>query len=135
MIDWAQLKTAEQRLVEARAAKRALVNQLRDSKEAGGFPYLGKTFDSDERSAARIFGAAQAAMAAQLAGQPFLIEWTCADNTVLTLDAEQTIGLPVAMAQHANALHQHARVLKAAIDAAHNQAALDAIDVETGWPI
>lgn len=134
-IDLSKLKTANDKFEEAKTAKLNAVNALRDQKEASGFSYLGKTFDSDERSAARIFGAVQAAQAALSAGQPFSIDWTVRDNTVVSLDAAATIGMSVAMAQHANALHQHARALKAAIDSAHNQTALDAIDVETGWPI
>lgn len=134
-IDLSKLKTANDKFEEAKTAKLNAVNALRDQKEASGFSYLGKVFDSDERSAARIFGAVQAAQAALSAGQPFSIDWTVQDNTVVSLDAAATIGMSVAMAQHANALHQHARELKAAIDAAHSQTALDAIDVETGWPI
>lgn len=127
-IDFSKLVTAEAKFATAKEAKSQQVNRLRDEKEASGFPYLGKTFDSDERSASRIFGAVQAAQAAVAAGQPFVIDWTVQDNSVLTLDAQETIGMSVAMAQHANALHQHARALKAQVEAATTQDELDAVE-------
>ena len=133
-IDLSKLKTADGKIQEAKDAKLHAVNSLRDQKEAAGFPYFGKTFDSDERSAARIFGAVQAAQAALSAGQPFVIDWTVQDNTTVTMDAAATIGMSVAMAQHAGALHVYARSLKDQIAAASTQAALDGIDIGAGWP-
>uniref|UniRef100_UPI000A946295 DUF4376 domain-containing protein n=1 Tax=Gulbenkiania mobilis TaxID=397457 RepID=UPI000A946295 len=65
---------------------------------------------------------------------PFSLEWTCADNSTLTLDAAGVIGMPVALAQHAAALHAHARTLKAAAEAAVDQADLAAVDIHAGWP-
>ena len=41
----------------------------------------------------------------------------------------------VALAMYANALHVYARGLKDQIVAALDQAALDAIDIENGWPV
>lgn len=132
-IDFSKLITAESKFATAKEGKSQQVNRLRDEKEASGFPYLGKTFDSDERSASRIFGAVQAAQAAVAAGQPFVIDWTVQDNSVLTLDAQETIGMSVAMAQYANGLHQHARALKSQVDGATNTSELEAIDIESGW--
>ena len=44
---------------------------------------MGKTFDSDERSVLRI---TQAALTAMAAGPTFTIDWTAADNSIVTLD-------------------------------------------------
>lgn len=117
-----------------RAEVRAAINAERDRREEAGFVYLGRPVDSDSRSVQRIGVAVQAAQAAAGAGQPFAIEWMCQDNTLLALDAAGMMGMPVALAMAGNALHQHARTLKAAVDAADSVAALEAIDVAAGWP-
>lgn len=129
-IDFSKLITADAKFAAAKEAKRSEINRLRDQKETEGFPYMGKVIDSHERAAARIFGAVQAAQAALSANQPFSIDWTCADNSILTLDAQGMIGMSVAMAEYANALHETARTLKSQVDAATTQAELDAVE----WP-
>lgn len=121
-------------LASEKARMRASVNTRRDLLEEQSFPYMGKRFDSDTRSVLRINVAASTAAAAAAAGAPFSIEWTTADNSVLALDAQQMIGVPVALAQYGNALHQHGRTLKAQIDAAQTIAELRAINIQDGWP-
>lgn len=112
----------------------AVVNARRDSAEEGSFTYLGKQFDSDSRSVQRINTAVQAAQVALAASMPFQLEWMCADNTTLNLDAQQMLGVPVALATHANAVHLNGRSLKNAIISATTAAELAAIDIESGWP-
>lgn len=121
-------------LATARAEVRAAINAERDRREAGGFAYAGRVIDSDPRSAQRISLAVQAAQAALAVGAPFAVDWTCADNSTLTLDAAGVIGMPVALAQHAQALHAAAKALKLwAAGAEH--AALAAFDATgAGWP-
>lgn len=119
---------------EAKAALLAAINAERDRREEAGFPYRGQILDSTPRSVQRITAAALAALAALASGQPYIVEWTCADNSTLTLDAAGVIGIPVALAQHAAALHAHARSLKAAVEAAGSEAELVAIDIHAGWP-
>lgn len=109
------------------AFKRAAINAERDRLEISGFSYLGKTFDSDQRSTDRIQVAALAAQAALMAAQPFSIDWTAADNTVVTLDAAGMIGLATAFAQYGASLHAHAKTLKAQVDAATTVAEVQAI--------
>jgi len=118
-------------LAEAKAAAVADVNRRRDSLETQGFIHLGRVFDSDERSVLRI---TQAALTAQVIGASFTIDWTAADNSVVTLDQSAMLGMPAALAMRANALHQHAAGLKAQIAAAASATALGAIDIVTGWP-
>ncbi|GEM_PF-2796253 len=111
----ATLRTPEQ----ARVEKRAAINAERDRREAGGFEYLGKRFDSDgEKSVPRILGAVVTAQAAMLTGGTFTVTWTCADNSTIDLTEQQLLGLAAALAAHSDALHQTARALKAAVDAA-----------------
>lgn len=132
-IDFSQLVTAEDKVERAKEALHQRVNQMRDTKETQGFEYLGRRFQSDERSVARIYGAVQTAQAALASGQPFEIEWAAEDNSIVPLDAQAALGMGVALAMNANRLHQHGRTLKAQIDASATPAELDAIDLETGW--
>lgn len=109
---------------------KARVKSLRDQKETEGFAYMGKMFDSDERSVLRI---TQAALTAMAMGPTFTIDWTAMDNSVVTLDQAAMIGMPAALAVYANNLHTVAKTKKAAIDAA-DFATLEAYDVNAGWP-
>lgn len=106
------------------------VKALRDQKETEGFAYMGKTFDSDERSVLRI---TQAALTAQVVGPTFTIDWTAADNSVVTLDYAGMLGMPAALAVYANQLHQAAKTHKEAIDAADFDT-LKTYDISAGWP-
>lgn len=126
---------AAQYLATRKARLRAQVNAERDRREMGTFPYLGRQLDGDERSVKRILTAVQAAQLALAAEHPFEIDWVCADNSILPLDAEGMIGMPTAMAAHGYALHQRGRQLKDMIDAAADMAELDTIDPATGWPV
>ena len=108
----------------AKQQARAKINAARDAAEVAGFTAYGKTFDSDKTSQQRILIAANTA---QVVGSSFTIDWTCADNSVITLDYAQMLGLPVIMAQAGNALHQKARTLKAQIDAATTLEEINAV--------
>ena len=110
------------------------VNARRDAAEESGFTYLGKPFDSDSRSVQRISTAVQAAQVALATSNLAVFEWMCADNTTITLDAQQMLGVPVALATHANEIHLNGRNLKDAIAAATTSAELAAVDTGSGWP-
>ena len=114
---WAWVATPEA-LEEAKAFVKNQINTERNIAERSGFVAYGKLFDSDDKAIQRILGAAQAAVIAKQLGKPLSIEWTCADNTTLIMDADMLIEIPVILAQTADALHQKARALKAQIDAA-----------------
>ncbi len=77
--------------------------------------------------------AVQAAQAALAVGAPFSVEWATQDNSKIILDAAQMMGVPVALAQYADALHVHASARKAQIAAA-TEAELLVFDVMAGWP-
>lgn len=105
-------------LDQVKTDKREQMNSKRDNLEQSGFPYQGKTIDSNPVSVQRITVAVQAAQAAIGAGQPFAITWTCQDNSTIELDAVGMMGMPVALAMFANGLHETARAKKDLIDAA-----------------
>ncbi len=113
-----------------REVVKARAKAIRQQMETAGFPYMGKTFDSDERSAIKINTAVQTA---QVAGPAFTINWTAQDDTDVTMDQAAMFGMPVALATYANALHVAYRAHKAAI----NEADFDTLltyDVTAGWP-
>lgn len=114
-------------LEELKAGKWAEIKAERDKREQSGVPYMGKVLDSDTLSVQRISIAVQAAQAALAAGQDFAIDWTCADNTTLNMTAEQVIGIPVALAQYSNSLHEKARLLRVAINNAESVEEVEAI--------
>ena len=112
----------------ARARKWADIKAERDRLECGGFdmPGIGR-FDSDADSRARIVGAVTAAKIAKDASQPFIVEWTLADNTAVMLDADQVISVGFAMLTHTTSTHEKGRNLRSAIVAAEDAESLDAI--------
>lgn len=114
-----------------RETLKSKVKAMRDQKETEGFIYMTKPFDSDERSVARITSAALTAMAV---GPTFTIDWTAADNSIVTLDQAAMLGMPAALAMNANALHSAAKAHKTAIDAADFNT-LTTYDITTGWPV
>lgn len=115
-------------LDEVKADKRQQINGARDTAEQSGFDYLGKRLDSDQVSVARITVVVQAAQVAIAAGQPFEVTWTAQDNSHLVMDAQQVVGMPIALATNANTLHQRAAQLKAQIDAATTIAEVEAVN-------
>lgn len=117
-----------------RAARWAEVKALRDVCESGGAATPLGTVDSDPVSIGRITGAVVMAQVALSAEAPFSIDWTMADNSVVAHDAAAMIAMGVAVGAHVDAVHARARTLRAALDEAASIAALDAIDITTGWP-
>lgn len=117
----------ERTLADAKADKRQQINGTRDTLEQSGFPYLGKIIDSNSVSVQRLTIVVQSAQAAIAVGAPFSVDWTCQDNSVLTMDAAAVMGMPPALAMFANGLHQHARDKKALIEAATTIGDVDAI--------
>lgn len=117
-------------LDERRAALWDAVKLARDAAEFGGFAWDGAVFDSDTQAQSRIQGGAQLATLALLSAQPFLIDWTLADNAVRTLSGAEMIEVGRALGEHIVTVHALGRALRAEIEAATDVAQLDAI----AWP-
>jgi hypothetical protein len=109
---------------------RTKVNDKRNWYEVAGFPYMGKVFDSDPRSFYRITTANDAAFK----DPSFSIEWTVADNTKLAMNAQEMLGVMPALAGYGQLIFNNSVALKALIDSAETIEALEAIDIESGWP-
>lgn len=125
---------AEPTLAQVKTTRCAEVNTLRDTKEVSGFMYQGKIFQSDERSSQRISNAALTASSLMMASQPFSVTWLSDDDTEFVLDGAGMLALQGAFTQFAGALHAYGRSLKDQINAATTTAAVNAIDISTGWP-
>lgn len=114
-------------LDDLRLVKRTQINKDRDAFEFGGLDWNGYRFDSNAISQQRIQGSAQMAMVAQAAGQPFSIDWTLADNSVIALDGNQMLSVGLTMGQHIASAHSKSRLLKQQIDAAQSAEELSSI--------
>jgi hypothetical protein len=123
-------------LLAAKDAKWERVKALRAEKLAAGctIPGVG-AFQTDERSMANIHEAVTGALLAAAAQLPYTIEFTLADNTRPTFNGAQMMAIGKVVGERKSAIHDYSQdVLKVAIYAATDHAALDAIDIETGWP-
>lgn len=125
-----------------KAGRRAKVNELKLLHETAGAPTPFGVVDSDDSSKIKITGLVNMALIATQSAQPFTEDWTLADNSVVTLDANGAITMGVAVGQFVAAVHAHARALKTQIDAITvvdgdldaAVAELAAIDITAGWP-
>jgi hypothetical protein len=117
-------------LEELKVEIRAKVNEKRNWYEVAGFPYMGKIFDSDPRSFYRITTANDAA----LKDPTFTIEWKVADNTTVAMNAQEMLGVMPALAGFGKLIFDNSVALKELIDSAETIEALEAIDIESGWP-
>lgn len=109
--------------------------RIRDVHIDGGVtvPGIG-VFDSDPMSRSNINGAVTGAVVAQSLGQPFVVSWKLADNSVEILDGSQMIASGMGVLQHVAACHAVAQGIGLAIISAENHDDLDEIDLEAGWP-
>lgn len=122
---------AQETLDNRRVAVIEQINAERNRREQTGFPYLGKQIDSDPVSVQRITVATNTAQMALAAGVPYEVQWACADNSILTLDAMGVLGMMQALGSYGLALHMYSRGLKAAVLASEDP---ESIDIQTGWP-
>ena len=106
-------------LDEYKAIQWKAIKSIRDTKEKSGFIYMDKQVDSDDIAVQRMSIAAIQAQSALVANLPFVITWTCADNTVLTISTPQEmLGMAQALAQFSNVLHVKARGYRQQIEEA-----------------
>lgn len=132
---WRQKWKVRNILPELKAAKWELAKANRDTAIDAGctVPGVG-TFDTDLLSRTNIHGAVTAATIASSQSLSFEVPWKLKDNSIIVLDAPTMIGAGMAVMQRTSDCHAHAQGLGLAIEAAVDFAALDAIDIETGWP-
>lgn len=121
----------DEALTLARLRRWEAAKLVRDAHiDSGCMTPLGRV-DSDEASRLNISGAVQTALIAQAAGQPFSIDWTMADNSVVSHDGPATVAMGLAVAGFVSACHEAARAIRVAIEAADDP---DTTDIEGGYP-
>lgn len=99
-------------LAALKQAKWASIKDARHAAEFGLFAVGDLVFDGDENSQRRIQGAVQLATLALAAQEPFVIEWTLADNSTATLTAQQVLDVGRALAGKIQMVYAHARGLR-----------------------
>lgn len=120
---WIDARTLD----SVKAATWARIKQVRALAESADFVCCGAMYQADKD---RIVGAAQLALMAQAAGQPYSIDWTLSDNTHLTLDAAGMIAVGAALGAHVAEAFSIALQLRGQVAAATSFDALEAIV----WP-
>lgn len=90
--------------------------------------------DTDGESRQKVLGLFLMATTAKQAGAPFSILFTMEDNSEVEHDADEMIALGLAEGLYISACHASSLVIKAAIDAAETIPALEAVDIDAGWP-
>jgi hypothetical protein len=131
-------------LDKLKAAREAAVMGRRTTAIDAGIAFGGVRYQTGADDRENIAGAAQLAALAVIAGaQPGDLYWhgggnqfvwIAEDNSLVPMDAPTVIAFGKAVAAHKSACIFGARALKDTIAAAADQAALEAIDIEVGWP-
>lgn len=98
---------------------------IRDSEEVKPIEYNGNLFDFDEKARDRINSAI---IALSITGQS--IEWTTADNSNVTVTADDLRGVIAAVAMRSNELHVKYRELKELIEGCTTKEELENISWE-----
>ena len=108
----------------------------RTQAETAGFPFRERRIDSDPDSVLRITQATLVASQALLASQHFNVDWVCADDSLLNLDAAGMQAMQAALTAHGLACHNRSQALRAALDDARDSSGLAAVAaaIEAGWP-
>ncbi len=122
----------------AQATAVAAVNARYDAIIAAGFAYQGKSYQIDPASQANM--AAVGAMALGSVGNPTSAPWPAgfvwiaADNSQVTMTAQQAYAFTYAAGLYVSAAILNLRALKNQILAAASVAAVEAVDLTQGWP-
>lgn len=116
-------------LEDAKAALWDTVKQRRAEASAVVL-FDGHAYQTDLDSRTNLAGARSLVAS----GAVSEISWTTADNVEIIHDAASLEALWLAGAAHIATCFDHAKALRVEIDAAPDHAALDAINIEVGWP-
>lgn len=114
--------------------KRKAVEKLKIEHQDRTAPTPFGVANSDMDSRGKINGLVTMALIAKSMNAPFEQGFTLADDSTVMLDANETIGLGVAVGTFVSAVHIRARALKDAIAAAATVEDLAAIDITADWP-
>ena len=105
-------------LGDHKSAKWKEIKRQRDVAEFATFTYNNMEFDGDFDAQRRLASYISVSKSSIAAGQPFEAEFTLANNTNVTLTAQDFVGIELAKVQAVAATFNHASALRAQIDAA-----------------
>ncbi len=105
-------------LDDHKSAKWKEIKRQRDVAEFATFTYNNMEFDGDLDAQRRLTAYISVSKSSIAAGQPFEAEFTLANNTNVTLTAQDFVGIELAKVQSVAAAFNHASALRAQIDAA-----------------
>lgn len=117
-------------LAQARTDKLAALSERRWQAETGGTLVGGVPVKTDASSTAKI----TAAYVQAKENPNFTVNWKVATAMFVTLDAATIIAIGDAVTAHVQACFDNEMALTASIMLAADVAALDAIDINSGWP-
>lgn len=122
-------------LLIAQSKLKAKVDAQRDTCIAKGCMTTWGRVDTDDASVRNLMVTAQSASFALMnKDETFVSNWRMADNTMAeNLTANDVMLLNQTIQQHIQACYERSWTLKAAIEAATDQAELDAIDITADW--
>lgn len=112
-------------LEELKSQKLTELKTIRDAEEVKPIEYNGNLFDFDDKARDRINSAI---IALDITGQS--IEWTTADNTNVTVTADDLRGVVANVAVRSNQLHAKYRELKELIEGCTTKEELENISWE-----
>lgn len=112
-------------LDELKQAKLTELKTIRNTEEVKPIAYNGNLFDFDEKARDRINSAI---IALDVMGNDTSIEWTLADNTNITVTANDLRGVIAAVAMRSNELHVKYRQLKEQVEACTTKEQLEKIE-------
>ena len=113
----------EKPLEQVKADKILEFKSIRDNEEVQPIAYNGNLFDFDDKARDRINSAI---IALDITGQS--IEWTTADNTNVTVTADNLCGVIAAVVVRSNELHVKYRQLKEQVEACTTKEQLEKIE-------
>jgi hypothetical protein len=119
-----------------REEKRAALEALLLAKDTGlcMTPVSPVPVSLEERVKAKILGALSLCRLKEELSEPFAVNFTMADESRVALDNTTVRQLAGAVGEYVAAIHDHADILRQAINAAETTDELGAIDVSAGWP-
>ncbi|MDP3494623.1 MAG: DUF4376 domain-containing protein [Hyphomonadaceae bacterium] len=118
-------------LADLKAAKLEAIRARRRVAENAGVTVGGVRVRTDETTQAKITGAL---MLFQLNDKLVSLDWEATPSAFVTLDQPTLQAIGLAIGAHVQACFTRSRELSEAVTAARDLAALDAVDVSTGWP-
>lgn len=128
IFDWATKQWYDPRTLEdLKDAKWAQVKAAREAAIDAALPTPYGTFDSDASARTSITDAVLMLQSLAALGQPTTVDFTLADNSVVTLTTAEMVNVGLLLGQKVQAAYAAARALRAQIEASTTPAEVAAV--------